>query len=93
MEETLCQEEMEPAPRAEDPNQEKDKVVAGKKTRAEEPVAEGAGARVKDHKEGRIKAKDHNAGRAKARDHKEGRARAKVVDDDKAVNKSFGMIY
>jgi len=83
MEETLCPEEMEPAPRAGDPDQEKDKAVANKETRAEEPVAERAGARVKDHKEGRIKAKGH----------KEGRAKAKVVDDDKAVNKSFGMIY
>jgi len=74
---------MEPAPRAGDPDQEKDKVVAGKETRAEEPVAERAGAKVKDHKKGRAKAKDHKKGRAKAR----------VVEDDKAVNKSFGMIY
>lgn len=84
---------MEPDPRAEDPDQEKDRAVAGRKTRVEEPVAERAGARVKDHKEGRIKAKVHKEGRAKARDHKEARARAKVVDDDKAVNKSSGMIY
>ena len=84
---------MEPAPRAGDPDQEKDKAVAGKETRAEAPVAERAGARVKDHKEGRIKAKGHKEGRAKVKDHKEGRAKAKVVDDDKAVNKSFGMIY
>ena len=74
---------MEPAPRAGDPDQEKDKAVADKETRAEEPVAERAGAKVKDHKEGRAKAKDHKKGRAKAR----------VVEDDKAVNKSFGMIY
>ena len=62
---------MEPAPRAGDPDQEKDKAVADKETRAEEPVAERAGAKVKDHKEGRAKAKDH----------KEGRARARVVVD------------
>ena len=84
---------MEPAPRAGDPDQEKDKAVADKETRAEEPVAERAGAKVKDHKEGRAKVKDHKEGRAKAKDHKEGRARARVVEDDKAVSKSFGMIY
>ena len=77
---------MEPAPRAGDPDQEKDKAVADKETRAEEPVAERAGAKVKDHKEGRARVG------AKAKDHKEGRAKAKVVEDDKAVNKSFGMI-
>jgi len=82
---------MEPAPRAGDPDQEKDKAVADKETRAEEPVAERAGAKVKDHKEGRAKAKDHKEDRAK--DHKEGRAKARVVEDDKAVNKSSGMIY
>ena len=91
MEETLCPEEMEPAPRAGDPDQEKDKAVADKETRAEAPVAERAGAKVKDHKEGR--AKDHKEDRAKVKDHKEGRAKARVVADDKAVNKSFGMIY
>ena len=74
---------MEPAPRAGDPDQEKDKAVADKETRAEEPVAEREGAKGKDHKDGRVKAKDH----------KEGRARARVVEDEKAVNKSFGMIY
>ena len=93
MEETLCPEEMEPAPRAGDPDQEKDKAVADKETRAEAPVAERAGAKVKDHKEGRAKAKDHKEGRAKAKDHKEGRTKVRAVEDDKAVNKSSGMIY
>ena len=73
MEVIKCHEEMEPAPRAGDPDQGKDKAVADKETRAEEPVAKRAGAKVKDHKEGR--------------------AKARVVEDDKAVNKSFGIIY
>jgi hypothetical protein len=78
---------MEPAPRAGDPDQEKDKAVADKETRAEEPVVARAGVKVKVHKEGRVKVG------VKAKDHKEGRAKAKAVGDDKAVSKSFGTIY
>lgn len=72
---------MEPAPRARDPEREKDKAVADK---AVEPAPDKAG--------GRVKAPEGDRARAgvKAR---EGRAKAKAVDGGKAVSRSFGMIY
>lgn len=86
MEETLCQEEMEPVRTVKDPKQEKDKAVASRETGAEGSVQVRAGVKAG------VRERDRGKAGLKVKDRKEGRGKAKAGGGDRAVNKSFGTI-
>jgi hypothetical protein len=76
-----CQEAMEPAPRAGDPDREKDRAVADRETRVADPIPAGAGG--KGYKGERARAR----GRGKGKDGDQKVVRDRVAEAAGAVNK------